>query len=114
MPEAHTERRAAPRADVDLPLRLSPAAEAQPARLKNISHTGLCCEFNDPVTEMTVMGVDLDLADGNPHRLQGVVVRCDKKRGVNPPTYEVAIYFTEVAAETRQAIQSFVAERVEA
>ena len=109
MSDARPERRGAPRASADLPLQLSPKTGAQPARLQNISQTGLCCQFPEPLTEMTLMGIDLELPGGEPHRVQGIVVRCDKVRGVSPPTYEVAIYFTELEAATRRAIQQYVA-----
>ena len=120
MSKASNERRGAPRADADLPMRLSPRGDAQPARLKNISTTGLCCHFGEPVSEMTMMGVQLELpgeeraSDSETHSTQGVVVRCDKRRGVNPPTYEVAIYFTALEADARIAIQRFVMEQLEA
>ena len=108
MSDARSERRGAPRADANLPLMLSPEAGAQAARLQNISQSGLCCEFPDPLTEMTLMGIDIELPGGDAHRVEGIVVRCDKMRGVSPPTYEVAIYFTELKPETRRAITQYV------
>jgi hypothetical protein len=108
------ERRAAPRAAADFPLRLSPNAKAGPARLRDISANGLCCDYGEAVAEMTVMGVQVELPESGAHELRGVVVRCEKRRGVNPPTYEVAIYFTEMAPRTRQAIGAFVAAQLRA
>ncbi len=111
----NNERRGAPRAAAQLPLRLSPDAEAQPATLKDLSTSGLCCRYGEPVTEMTLMGIQLELpGQEQAHALRGVVVRCEKLRGVNPPTYEIAIYFTEVPAATRQAIGAFVEAQLEA
>ena len=113
MSDARPERRGAPRATANLPLQLSPESGAQPASLKDISQSGLCCEFPEPLTEMALMGIDLELPGDDPHRVEGIVVRCDKQRGVNPPTYEVAIYFTELKPETRRAIQKYVLSRLE-
>lgn len=113
MSDARAERRGAPRTAADLPLTLSPHAGASPARLQNISQSGLCCEFAEPLAEMTVMGIDLELPGSESHRARGIVVRCDKQRGVSPPTYEVAIYFTELEPRTRRAIARYVAGRLE-
>jgi hypothetical protein len=107
MSQAQSERRTAPRADADLPLRLSASkADARPAELKNISRSGLCCSFPEPVDEMTVMGIDLALPGGPAHQVQGVVVRCEREE--KQPRYEVAIYFTDMAADARRAITRFV------
>lgn len=113
MSDARPERRGAPRANADLPLKLSPEAGAQGARLHDISQSGLRCEFPEPLGEMTLMGIDLELPGGDPHQVQGIVVRCDKLRGVSPPTYDLAIYFTEVKPETRRAINRYVLSRLE-
>jgi hypothetical protein len=103
------ERRGAPRARADLPLQLqtTEAAARRPAELKDISRSGLCCSFPEPVAEMTVMGVDLALPGVGPHRVQGVVVRCERSRG--EPAYDVAIYFTDVPPAARKDIDRFVA-----
>jgi len=107
-----SERRGAPRACVDLPLRVSTAAEARPARLKNISQTGLCCQLDHAVDEMAIMGIDLELPDVGTQSVQGVVVRCDRDEKSAPPGYEIAIYFTELAPDARRAIQEFVQSRL--
>ncbi|MEM7201862.1 MAG: PilZ domain-containing protein [Planctomycetota bacterium] len=105
------ERRGAPRAEASLPLRLSPDATAQPATLRNLSTTGLCCDSPVPLDEMALMGIQLELSS-QAHDIKGVVVRCDKHDGA--VGYEVAIYFTEVAPATRKAIGDFVVKRLEA
>ena len=109
------ERRGAPRAHADLPLRLSPDSGAQSATLKDISTSGLCCRFGEPLTEMTMVQIQLELPGaGAPCDLKGVIVRCDKVRGITPPTYEVAVYFTDLTAETRTVIASFVESQLQA
>ena len=111
MTQPKIERRRAPRASAQLPLRLSDDAGARAATLRNISASGLCCDFEQPLAEMTLLGIQLELPGGDgPHDVQGVVVRCDKRRGVAPPTYEVAVYFTEMPPATREAIHQFVAQ----
>lgn len=110
MSHAQSERRGAPRASADIPLHLSTATDARPAQLQNISETGLCCHFTEPVSEMTMMGIDLVLPGDEPHRVQGVVVRCDRDEQVTPPGYEVAIYFTEMEPQARVAIKQFVVD----
>ena len=105
------ERRNAPRADARLPIRLSVDGNAQAAELKDISTNGLACRYHgEALGEMTLMAVHLELpGTDTAHRIEGVIVRCDKVRGVHPPTYEVAIYFTEIDAKARDAIRAFVA-----
>ena len=112
MTNSPAERRNAPRADADFPVQLSADAGAQPAVLQNISQTGLCCHFPDPLTEMTLMAIDLNLPEGAA-KVKGVVVRCDKLRGMDPPTYEAAIYFTEMEPATRRAIDAYVSAKLE-
>ena len=58
---------------------------------------------------MTLVRIGLEIpgVDGA-HDVQGAVVRCAKLRGQNPPTYEVAVYFTDVEPATRTAIDRFV------
>ena len=109
MPTPDLERRRAPRATVSIPLHLSPRGDAEPATLVNISASGLCCRFADPIAEMTLVGMGIELpGQERACEVQGAVVRCDKIRGVNPPTYEIGIFFTEMSDETRKAIQEFV------
>ena len=61
------------------------------------------------MSEMTQVGIDLDLpGTKEPSRVLGAIVRCDKLRGINPPTYEIGIFFIEMSDATRAAIDSFV------
>jgi hypothetical protein len=113
MSKVDLERRRAPRASVSIPIQLSPHGEAQPATLTNLSTSGLGCEFGEAMTEMTLVGIDLDLPGASkPARVQGVVVRCDKIRGVNPPTYEIGVFFTEMSDETRAVVMEFVEQQL--
>lgn len=109
------ERRRAPRATVSIPLHLSPRGDAQPATLVNLSASGLCCQFNEAVTEMTLVGIGIELPGQDAvAEVKGAVVRCDKVRGLNPPTYEIGIFFTDMSDSTRKTIQEFVAAQINA
>jgi hypothetical protein len=107
------ERRKTPRAEVDIPIRLSPRDAAQPARLVNISTSGICCTFGEAITEMTMVGIMLELP-GRPSgtEIKGAVVRCAKRRDVSPATYELGIFFTEMTPDSRRAIEGFVKDRL--
>ena len=115
MSKVQTERRRAQRASVSVPLQLSPHKDALQASLVNISTSGLCCQFGEAISEMTLVGVDLELPDAkDPVHVQGAVVRCSKLRSVSPPTYEIGIFFTDMPNETRHRIDHFVAGNLEA
>ncbi len=106
---SNIERRRAPRASVSIPIQLSPRGDAEPATLTKLSTSGLACQFGSAMTEMTLVGIDLDLPGiAESAHVQGVVVRCDKVRGLNPPTYEVGIFFTDMSNECRATLGEFV------
>ncbi len=103
------ERRRTPRARTDFPLRMTQQAVAQPGTVVDISENGLCCTFPESIREMTVVKIDLQLPDREEsHSLEGAVVRCDKRRNVSPPTYEVAVYFTDLPPDVRRELREFV------
>lgn len=107
--ESGRERRRAPRAPADFPLHIDTTSGPIAGRLKDISENGLCCHFPEALREMTRVGVDVSLpGQAKPARLVGAVVRCEKLRGAAPPAYEVAVFFTELATDTRAALQHFV------
>ena len=61
------------------------------------------------MAEMTLVGIALDLPGVTEQvHVKGVVVRCDKLRGINPPTYEIGIFFTEMSDATRANLAQFV------
>jgi len=104
------ERRRAPRARADFPIRLSPLGSATPARLKDLSAIGLCCTTGQKIEEMTLVGIELQLP-GQPdrHAVQGAVVRCEPTRA-QKGQYEVAVYFTEITDAARSAVNAYVAQ----
>lgn len=89
-------------------MQLSPRGEAQSAVLTNLSTSGLACQFSEAMTEMTIVAIDLDLPDHGTARVQGAVVRCDKIPDKSPATYEIGIFFTDMADETRRLLETFI------
>ena len=111
---AHTERRRATRALADFPIQLSPDEGAAEARLKDLSTIGLCCTTAQSVPELSKVAIALQLPDTtDQHRIIGAVVRCDAAQD-DGAGYEVAVYFTEVGADTKAALQAYVAQGVPA
>lgn len=115
------ERRRTPRAPADFAVHIAPpqqqggapAAAPVEARLRDLSTGGLCCLHPDPLREMTLLEMQLAIPGiDEPQRVQGAVVRCVKARGVTPPSYELAVFFTDMAPETRRAIDTYVTAKL--
>ncbi len=104
------DRRKAPRIAADLPFQLQARDALAEARLKDISSLGLCCRFQEPVPEMTLVGLRLELDPEHPIHAKGAVVRCEK----NPADdgYEVAVYFTELEGESRTHLDRWLSARL--
>lgn len=103
------ERRRAPRARADFPIHMTQRAKARPGSVVDISENGLCCTFPEAIREMTQVNIDLQLPDDSEtHAIEGAVVRCEKRKNVSPPTYEVAVYFTGLEQDARQKLRDYV------
>ncbi len=103
------ERRRAPRAQGNFPIQLTQRAEGRSGNVVDISENGLCCTYPEAIQEMTLVNIDLQLPTGkDSHTVQGAVVRCEKRRNVSPATYEVAVYFTDLAPEIRKELRDYV------
>ena len=112
MTQPAMERRKAPRAQADFAIHIGERGVTRQAALKDLSTSGLRCQFGEPIREMTLVEIGMQLpSDATLHAVRGAVVRCEKVRGVNPPTYEIAVFFTELPAACRTAIGSFVTNR---
>jgi hypothetical protein len=105
--ETMRERRRAMRVRALLPLRMQARDAEHEARLRDISTAGLCCFFPEPVPEMTLVGIQLELA-GKVHDLEGAVVRC---MDAGDEGYEVAVFFTNLPGPVRVHLGSLVADR---
>ncbi len=107
------ERRRAARAKAEFSIRLAERDTMREAKLKDLSTNGLCCHYGEPLREMTLVRIAVQFP-GQPetHQVQGAVVRCVKLRDVSPPTYEIAVFFTELPQACRVALAEFVTASV--
>ncbi len=114
--EKPSDRRRAPRFEADLPINLSGRNLDAPARLKDISALGLCCQFPEPVPEMTLVQIRMDLAKDEDFVAEGAVVRCDPVPGGNKDKgpYEVAVFFTNVDKDSRSCLDTYLGTKVTA
>ncbi len=103
------ERRRAPRAKASFPILMSESGDPSEATLKDLSTNGLCCIYPQPLQEMSLLCIDLDLPGGKErHRIQGAVVRCEEQKG----GFEVAVFFTEVSPDAKTALEAYVSANV--
>ena len=75
----------------------------------NISGNGVLCHTVKPIPLMTKMSMALELPNPHQRRIecQGIVVRCEPHdRGDDH--FKVAILYTKINEEDREAIQDFV------
>jgi hypothetical protein len=64
---------------------------------------------------MTMVRIDVKFPDvAETHRIDGVVVRCEKHRGQTPPSYDIAVYFAEMSEAARSSVEAFVATSLRA
>ena len=116
-PREGGERRNHPRAAVDWPVTIALEDGEHPARLRDVSRSGVCFYLDRRIPEMTLLRLELDLPGvddaGEPRRISGmgVVVRC---RRVAPPVdhYEVAVFLNDISDEDRSQLESVVASQV--
>jgi len=107
------ERRAHPRARYDGTIRIQLEDGEHRARLRDVSRSGICFFLDRPLTEMTLLGVRIELPARPPRpaaRIEGrgVVVRCQPiARGV--AHYEVAVFLNELTDPSRAQLDAFVA-----
>ena len=119
-PFAGRDRRRHPRATADWPLELQLGAVKVPARLRDVSRSGICFFLERAIPEMTVLGLDVALpeeagSDGvaraasAPRRIRarGVVVRCEKLSAALEH-YEVAVFFHQIDKADAAAIDEIV------
>ena len=114
--EKPSDRRRAPRFEADLPVNLSGRDVDAKARLKDISALGLCCQFPEPVPEMTLVKIRMDLAKDEDFVAEGAVVRCDPvlSGGKAQKAYEVAVFFTNIDKDSRRCLDTYLGTKVAA
>ncbi|MFG0319639.1 MAG: PilZ domain-containing protein [Planctomycetota bacterium JB042] len=118
MSERVQNRRGKPRVDTNLPAKVTAADGGFEATVKNMSMSGLLLTSNRPIPEMTILGMRLSLPARPDRRspayafeLTGAVVRSEPCRE-EPDQYEIAVFLTDMARESRSALQSFIEERL--
>jgi hypothetical protein len=77
--------------------------------IDNISANGVLCHTVKPIPLMTKMSMALELPRPNERRIEceGIVVRCDP-HDVGDDHFKVAILYTKIGDEDRDAIHEFV------
>ncbi|MEZ5976617.1 MAG: PilZ domain-containing protein [Planctomycetota bacterium] len=108
-PRPVSERRRHERARHDGPLTVLCAGRTMDVRLRDLSASGLCFFSEEPIGEMTLLDVRLDLPDDREEELRakGAVVRCER---ISPHLehYEVAVFLHEITEAQRARLASFV------
>jgi len=104
------ERRKHHRTSAELTLDVTLSDGKHPARLRDISESGLCFFLDRPIEEMTILEVGFQLpteAGFAGVYTTGVVVR---SRKISPAVdhYEVALFFNGLDADSRTALKNFV------
>lgn len=78
-------------------------------RLRDLSAAGLCFFSEEPLDEMSLLDVRLDLPDDadDEFRAKGAVVRCERI-SAHLDHYEVAVFLHEIDGEQRYRLRDFV------
>lgn len=118
MAERVQNRRGKPRVDANLEARITGADGGFQATVENMSMSGLLLNSDRHIPEMTILGMRLALP-ANPEtrspafafELTGAVVRSEPSQD-DPERYEIAVFLTDMARESRSALQSFIEDRL--
>ena len=110
------ERRTAPRSRIEFPIELSlptkgaATATRAPARVCDLSLSGIRCLSDRPIAVMTQVGLLLVLPEADTAiDCRGAVVRSQRLDDeTDGPTYETAIFFTSMDEPDRMELQEFL------
>ena len=108
------ERRKHARAKAEWSARIALEQGSTEVQLRDISAAGACFFSDREIPEMTVLGLHMDVPDGEGGNLsidsKGVVVRCAK---ISPHLehYEVAVFMNELGDEQRALVKRYVDRR---
>ena len=110
------ERRAHPRIDVNLPLRLTIGGKTVETEISNLSNSGIRFRTPAALPLLSRVQIALELPEGNvgvsaPLAITGVVVRCDQIPGGEPTPYDTAIFFEDLSDRARGQLSHFVAQQ---
>lgn len=103
------ERRRYPRSRRGLPTIADNSSPGVLNHVDNISASGILCHTINPIPLMTKMSVVLELPKPFDRRVEceGVVVRCDPEE-VGDDKFRVAILYTRMTDEDREALEEYV------
>lgn len=104
------ERRQHRRARADWPVTVEIDGSLHEAKIRDVSHTGVCFFLDRPIGEMTLLHVEFDLpVESGIRRIRGkgAVVRCERIAR-NLEHYEIAVFMHEMAPPDRWTIDSYV------
>ena len=108
------DRRRAPRIRMPAGTELRFAGLIDPAVVRDLSASGVCCETSRPLPLLSQVQVILllPIEGKHPHEVActGAVVRCAHAPAGNSGSagYEIAIFFTEVDDSDRSALEAYV------
>ena len=115
-PKPVLERRRSVRVPEELPFRIGHDDYETLAKTLNISVHGALCLVDKSIPLMTQLAVALTLPPskgikrGRLLRMKGVVVRRDKD--ISSDQHFLAIYFSEIKSEDREALRRFIESRL--
>jgi hypothetical protein len=116
MSQPGKERRAQPRVEERLRLSVADATGTIHAETKNLSAAGVYCALETFLAPMTKLQLDFELPVGGRHvrvRCEGIVVRVDPVVTTESKArYHTGIWFSELAPRDREAISSYVRQRL--
>jgi len=103
------DRRRYPRSRRGFPVVVDHSDKDVLNHIDNISGNGVLCHTVKPVPLMTKLGIVLELPRPVDRRVEceGIVVRCEP-HDVGDDHFKVAIIYTKIEDEDREAIQHFV------
>lgn len=106
------ERRRHPRVRANCAVNLALDGGSFRANLRDISVSGMCFHLDRPITEMTTLGLDLELPYEDEIlrvRGEGVVVRSEKISAAIDH-YEVAVFFHALRDSDRERLETYCAD----
>jgi PilZ domain len=115
MPKSGQERRRYPRSRRGFPAVVDEGGPGVLNHVDNISGNGVLCHTVKPVPLWTKMSMALELPKPVNRRIEceGIVVRCDS-HDQGDDHFKVAILYTKVSEEDRDAIEYFVEQDIAA
>lgn len=103
------ERRRYRRSRLGFPAILDKSDPGVLNHVDNMSANGILCHTVKPIPLMTKMSIALELPKPNERRIEceGVVVRCESHE-LGDDHFKVAILYTKIKEDDREAIEEFV------